>query len=245
MKLSHRSGYYITSANDNCSSVRHSLTYIDCSDTKCMLDTDDPIDTTGGGPYIEKKCDPCSTANTSTDTIGEFAATYSGFKSRRGSLKVCKVHSISGPLSASGTTRLASPQGSMRALIFAPTADRRTQQQTNLNDKYDAGHLVGLQYGGPDDVRNLVPMVKAINQSPGPWYQMETYIAGCLAGCSKDASMTVLDDYPNSAPRDIRCYIPNQITVSVTMRGKTERHTFGNSKSDVEPAWVTGNGFHC
>jgi len=68
--------------------------------------------------------------------------------------------------------------------------DRQPSQQTKmlnlffgsdvLRGRYDAGHLIANDLGGPGHIANLVPMEKVFNENRA-WKQMELWIKDCLS----------------------------------------------------------------
>jgi hypothetical protein len=81
----------------------------------------------------------------------------------------------------------------------------------------ERGHIIGLQFGGPEDPGNLVPMYAGFNGQAGGWGQFETKLADILAGnLHRRVTMTVTICYdaPDTA-------IPSGFIVSLVGEGHT------------------------
>jgi RHS repeat-associated protein len=121
---------------------------------------------------------------------------------------VCRVWKLYGLIKASpsGTPRKGYAQQASNALLVMgnPNSAINTSQ-------YQAGHLVALEVGGPDDVRAVVPMFRSLNV--GTWRSMEKWLLGCLKQRSiKLATIQVSLMYQGSGDRG---FIPTQLDVKV------------------------------
>jgi RHS repeat-associated protein len=103
--------------------------------------------------------------------------------------------------------------------------DRKKSQQDKMLDvflgnsslraKYNAGHLIGNQIGGPGDIENLVPMMTKFNQN-GAWKEFEEWLAKSLAD-NRTGTMEVTVTYGNSDKVPDK-YIPTRFHVSIYFR---------------------------
>ena len=142
-----------------------------------------------------------------------------------GQREVCRVRRIDGVVldTTSGDSVMA--RAAMRATIFGrppvyiPSAAQPTE--------YDAGHLIANQFGGPNEVGNLVPIRTPVNVG-GAWRQMENWIRMCLRQPGVTGVMDVTVTYDESAS-GVDKYIPTSITVQVllsTTPTTSRIHTF-------------------
>lgn len=146
----------------------------------------------GGGTFIVEYA-------LGTDSAGN-PLTYksAGLKSRGDGADtqlVCRVYSLSGKVKANASTmRNGTPQELWGRLM----------QGLSVTGQ-EAGHLLGLQFGGPDDVKAIVPMNETLNV--GAWKAMENQIAKCLSGGGSSGGSC---GGPDSAPAE------SQYNVSVS-----------------------------
>lgn len=112
-------------------------------------------------------------------------------------------------------------------LLPAAVDDEEWDQLKELS--FEAGHIVALQFGGPDHPVNLAPMNKGANSASGLWGQIEQkmrHYVGNLAGGHPGGHLQVnLHLYYNSLePR-----IPDQVFGSLV-------HVVGTAQTPVE--WI-------
>jgi DNA/RNA non-specific endonuclease len=75
----------------------------------------------------------------------------------------------------------------------------------------ERGHLIGLQFGGPESKYNLVPMYAGFNGGSGAWGRFESAMASYLHGSNDTLSLSVYISYPrNDDP------IPSMFCAGVT-----------------------------
>lgn len=74
--------------------------------------------------------------------------------------------------------------------ITDPQRDRNAQRALSAGTGYDAGHLIGNQFGGPGGGDNLVLMCPSMNQY-GSWAKMERQLVGITANNSVRVVVTV------------------------------------------------------
>lgn len=74
-----------------------------------------------------------------------------------------------------------------------------------LKDNDDKGHLIAKRFGGTDNVQNLIPMKRSLNQFPGKWFDLESDVAKTYTGKAKQpghyAWMSIDLSYPNAGSR--------------------------------------------
>lgn len=79
----------------------------------------------------------------------------------------------------------------------------------------DRGHLIGLQFGGPEKPENLVPMYGGFNGPSGPWGLWESELAEHLGRKGRSVDIEVWVTYPN-----IGSSVPSSFLVRVTAHSK-------------------------
>jgi hypothetical protein len=74
-----------------------------------------------------------------------------------------------------------------------------------LKNTDDKGHLVAKRFGGTDNIRNIVPMDRRVNQFPGDWFELERDISkvymGSTATPGHRAHVSIDVEYPNERSR--------------------------------------------
>jgi hypothetical protein len=65
--------------------------------------------------------------------------------------------------------------GRLGYIVRARGGDRPDTPELRTVD--DRGHMIARRFGGEDNHGNIVPMLTAVNQSPGPWYELEAEMA--------------------------------------------------------------------
>jgi hypothetical protein len=98
----------------------------------------------------------------------------------------------------------------MQRTIFGPTP-AGTGAPT-----YDAGHLIADSLGGPNEVGNLVPILRSINRYTGAWRRMENWLTNCLGQRGMQGVMEVVPIYNESAP-GVNKYIPTSFAIQVLL----------------------------
>lgn len=91
----------------------------------------------------------------------------------------------------------------LRARAFGDKLGSAHLPQLKTDD--DKGHLIAKRFGGTDQVNNLVPMKRTLNQFPGKWYGLESDIAKTYVGKTATpghyAWASIKLDYPSSTTR--------------------------------------------
>ena len=138
------------------------------------------------GSFVAPNCDPCAGSITPThnppENVPGTGGTYRASVQRgsyRGGQPICRVNSIEGPIQLlpDHVRGPGNAQKRMRTFFFSGNGT----EQKQAKGQHDAGHLIADSFGGPDDERNLVPMVQGLNRlGDRAWYVMEGYIRECL-----------------------------------------------------------------
>lgn len=131
-----------------------------------------------------------------------------------GQRQVCRVRRIDGVILATKSAGSQAARAAMRATIFGgppPVYIPSGAQPTN----YDAGHLIADEFGGPNEVGNLVPILTVVNAG-GAWREMEKWIKMCLRQPGMTGMMDVTVIYNESAS-GVDKYIPTSMTVQVSL----------------------------
>lgn len=81
------------------------------------------------------------------------------------------------------------------------------------------GHIIALEFGGPEKNSNLVPMYGSFN-SAGTWRKFETELADWVNSADVLCEVTVVCDYSSDANEDQR--VPTSFTV--TVKGLQDPH---------------------
>jgi hypothetical protein len=155
-----------------------------------------------------------------------YSAMVDSFISPSGQRQVCRVRRIDGVVLATTPGGSQMARAAMRATIFGgppPVYIPSAAQPTN----YDAGHLIADEFGGPNEVGNLVPIRTVVNVG-GAWRQMENWIKRCLRQPGVTGIMDVTVTYDQSAS-GVDKYIPTSISVRVrlsTTPTTSTTHTF-------------------
>lgn len=68
---------------------------------------------------------------------------------------------------------------------------RRMPKLAGMTPFDHRGHLIGLQFGGPDVLENLIPMHGLINEAGKPYYAMESEIQDLLGVARGEMVVTV------------------------------------------------------
>ncbi len=183
-----------------------------------------------------KGCDPCEEAQTRTDSVGGFNVKFAHVK-HLGKDRACRIWKIDGivKVTPSNPAAATSARTSMRGFFFVATDP--LPAQTSARGDYDAGHLVADSLGGPNDYRNLVPMLTSLNRStPGAWRRMEEFITNCLksAGANAEGILEVNVKYADGRP--FYRYIPTSFsgTFLLTSTSGDKLHTFNFSNTSSE-----------
>ena len=145
---------------------------------------------------------------------------------RDANAKVCKIHSIRGPLKKTTGRGGGGPQRKMIDFLLG-----------GKSSTYAAGHVIGDNIGGPNSTWNLVPMERAFNGGGG-WFSMENRIAKCLGDSSINSmSMDVRLTYPASGKK---MFVPKSITVTLTVNGHKKNPIEFKDTSKDDPQRFAG-----
>ena len=126
--------------------------------------------------------------------------------------RVTKVQVSHLYLPARGTPRLAGQAAPM------PLSQHLSDVQVAARVTHtDRGHLVGLQFGGPEHPFNLVPMYSGFNGQSGAWGSFERTLREFLAVRGRALDMFITLTYGSST--DVPAQVPSVIAVSVSARG--------------------------
>ncbi|XXY17975.1 hypothetical protein WME88_58075 [Sorangium sp. So ce216] len=114
------------------------------------------------------------------------------------------------PRRAHGTVVLVRPPARDLRLVPAAVEDEEWTQLKEMS--FEGGHIVGLNFGGPDHEMNLAPMNKGANLASGLWGQIEWHIKshskGLVGGAHLEVDLTLF--YTSEEPR-----IPSRVSGSI------------------------------